>query len=199
MTTIYRNYEVSKLNDTFVGQSQDDESLLVSRSYARLTAGIDQMWDCLDRGGAPAWFCGSRAIDLDVVTLDATGGPEAVPSETDPPKKEWKVPYWLFGCAALGVSAPVAFAMDFLQIDARIDVMMTLGVCAVALAFGRNYALIAAALSGFVVNFFAVEPILAFSWPFNASEIINIVINFAAALAIPKLVKEEARFRQMLE
>ena len=194
MATIYRNYEVYKLNDTFVGQSQDDESLLISRSYSRLMAAIDQMWDCLDRGGAPAWFSGSSAIDVDDVNLDATGGPEAVPSETDPPKKEWRVPYWLFGFAALGISAPVAFAMDFLRIDARIDVMMTLGVCAVALAFGRNYAMIAAALSGFVVNFFAVEPLLTFTIP-SWSEITNIGINFAAAWAIPMLVKEEARFR----
>jgi hypothetical protein len=196
MTTIYRNYEVSKLNDTFVGQSEDDESLLISRSYARLTAAIDQMWDCLDRGGAPAWFCGSSAIDLDDVSLNTTGGPEAVPSETDPPK-HWKVPYWLFGCAALGISAPVAFAMDFLQIDARIDVMMTLAVCAVALAFGRNYALIAAGLSGFIVNFFSTEPVFAFSIP-AYSEIINVAINFGAAWLIPKLVKEEARLRHLM-
>lgn len=199
MATIYRNYEVSKLNDTFVGQSEDDESLLISRSYARLTAGIDQMWDCLDRGGAPAWFCGSSAIDLDDVSLDATGGPEAVPSETDPPNGQWRVPYWLFGFATLGVSAPVAFAMDFLQVDARIDVMLTLGICAVALAFGRGYAMIAAVVASIIVNFFAVEPILHFSWPLNWSEIVNTIVNFVAAWVIPMLVKEEARFRRSLE
>jgi K+-sensing histidine kinase KdpD len=198
MTTIYRNYEVSKLNDTFVGQSEDDESLLISRSYSRLTTGIDQMWDCLDRGGSPAWFSGSSAIDLDEVSLDASGGPEAVASETDPPANEWKIPYWLFGCAALGISAPIAFAMDFLRVDARIDVIMTLGVCAVALAFGRNYALIAAGIATIITNFFAVEPLFHFSWP-TISELWNGVIDFGVAVIIPQLVKEEVRFRRWLE
>jgi K+-sensing histidine kinase KdpD len=87
--------------------------------------------------------------------------------------------------------------MDFLQIDARIDVMMTLAVCAVALAFGRNYALIAAGLSGFIVNFFSTEPVFAFSIP-AYSEIINVAINFGAAWLIPKLVKEEARLRHLM-
>lgn len=197
MTTIYRNYEISMLDDTYVGQSQDDESLLISRSYSRLTGGIDQMWDCLKRGGSPTWFSGSSAIDLDEVHLDAAGGPEAVPSETDPPAGEWRIPYWLFCFAALGVSAPIAFAMDFLQVEKRIDVMLTLGVCAAALAFGRNYAMIAAAISGFILNFFAVEPLLTFTTP-TFSEIFNVAINFVAAWAIPKLVKEEERFRQLL-
>jgi K+-sensing histidine kinase KdpD len=197
MTTIYRNYEVARLNDTFVGQSDDDDSLLISRSHARLMQAIDQMWDCLDRGGSPTWFSGSSAIDLDIVNLDAAGGPESVPSETDPPKMPWLVPHWLFGFAALGVSAPVAFAMDFLKIDARIDVMLTLAVCAVALAFGRSYALVAAGISGFIVNFFAVEPWYVFSMP-TGSEVVNILINFAAAWVIPMLVKEEERLRQWL-
>lgn len=197
MATVYRNYEVAKLNDTYVGQSQDDESLLISRSHSRLMTAIDQMWGCLDRGSSPAWFSGSSAIDLDAVDLDATG-PEAVASETDPPKGEWRVPYWLFGFAALGVSAPIAFAMDFLQVWQRIDVMLNLGICAVALAFGRNYALIGAALSGFIVNFFAVTPFFTFTTP-TCSEIINIAINFAAAWMIPLLVKEEERFRRTLD
>lgn len=196
MTTIYRNYEVSKLNDTFVGQSEDDESLLISRSYSRLTTGIDQMWDCLARGGSPAWFSGSSAIDLDEVCLDATGGPEAVASETDPPAKEWHVPYWLFGFAAVGVSAPIAFAMDFLGVDARVDVMMSLGVCAVALAFGRNYALVAAAVAALITNFFSVEPLLHLSWP-TYSEVANAMVDLAAAWFIPKLVKHEQRLRRM--
>lgn len=197
MATVYRNYEVAKLNDTYVGQSQDDESLLISRSHSRLMTAIDQMWDCLDRGSSPAWFSGSSAIDLDAVDLDATC-PEAVASETDPPKGEWRVPYWLFGFAALGVSAPIAFLMDFLHVDTRIDVMLTLAICAVALAFGRNYALIVAGISGFIVNFFAVEPLLTFTLP-TYSEIINIGINFVAAWAIPMLVKEEERFRRLLD
>jgi hypothetical protein len=197
MATIYRNYEVAKLNDTFVGQSEDDDSLLISRSHARLMTAIDQMWDCLERGGSPTWFCGSSAIDIDTVDLDVTGGPEAVPSETDPPKEAWFVPYWLFAFAALGVSAPVAFAMDFLKIDARIDVMLTLAICAVALAFGRSYAMVAAGMSGFVVNFFAVEPWYVFSMP-TYSEVANVGINFAAAWVIPMLVKEEERFRRWL-
>jgi K+-sensing histidine kinase KdpD len=76
--------------------------------------------------------------------------------------------------------------------------MLTLAVCAVALAFGRNYALIAAGISGFIVNFFAVEPMFVFTTP-TYSEVINILINFAAAWVIPKLVKEEERFRRLLE
>lgn len=197
MATMYRNYEVAKLNDTYVGQSQDDESLLISRSHSRLMTAIDQMWKCLDRGDSPSWFSGSSAIDLDVVDLDETDGPESVPSETDPPKAEWRVPYWLFGFAALGVSAPVAFAMDFLKIDARIDVMLTLGVCAVALAFGRDYALMCAVISGLIVNFFAVEPLLTFTVP-TISEVCNIGINLAAAWVIPMLVKEEERVRRLM-
>lgn len=198
MATVYRNYEVAKLNDTYVGQSEDDESLLISRSHARLVTAIDQMWDCLDRGGSPAWFSGSSAIDLDTVNLDASAGPESVASETDPPKPEWNAPYWLFGFAALGVSAPIAFAMDFLRIDARIDVMLTLGICAVALAFGRSYALMCAGISGFIVNFFAVEPLLAFTWP-SFSEVANLLIDFSAAWVIPKFIKEEGRFRRSRE
>ncbi|MGY3535735.1 hypothetical protein [Bradyrhizobium sp. USDA 4452] len=121
MTTIYRNYDVSKVGDTFVGQSRDDESLMISRSQQRLMSAIDQMWDGLDRGSAPSWFSGSSAIDLDAVEIvDQKDAPEAIASETDPPPAgEWRVPYWLFGLAALSVSAPVAYAMDFLRIDAR--------------------------------------------------------------------------------
>ncbi|MCW2078058.1 UNVERIFIED_ORG: K+-sensing histidine kinase KdpD [Bradyrhizobium japonicum] len=197
MTTIYRNYDVSKLGDTFVGQSRDDESLMISRSQQRLMSAIDQMWDGLDRGCAPSWFSGSSAIDLDAVEIvDEKDGPEAIPSETDPPPaKEWRVPYWAFGLAALGVSAPVAYAMDFLQIDARIDVMLTLGICAVALAFGRGYALMCAGISGFIVNFFAVEPFFTFDPP-TWSEVANLAINFAAAWAIPMLLKEGSTFRR---
>jgi K+-sensing histidine kinase KdpD len=75
--------------------------------------------------------------------------------------------------------------------------MLTLAVCAVALAFGRSYALVAAGISGFIVNFFAVEPWYVFSMP-TGSEVVNILINFAAAWVIPMLVKEEERLRQWL-
>lgn len=193
MTTIYRNYDVSKLGDTFVGQSQDDENLMVSRSQQRLMSAIDQMWDSLERGSAPSWFSGSSAIDLDAINID---GPESIPSETDPPPaKEWRVPYWLFGLAAFSVSAPVAYAMDFLQIDARIDVMLTLGVCAITLAFGRSYALIAAGIAGFIVNFFASDPLWTVTWP-TLSEILNTLLNFAAVWVISWITKTGKQSRR---
>ncbi|GAA0005394.1 DUF4118 domain-containing protein [Bradyrhizobium elkanii] len=196
MTTIYRNYDVLKLGDAFIGQSKDDESLMISRSQARLMTAIDQMWDGLDRGAAPAWFSGSSAIDLDAVNIvDEKDAPESTPSETDPPvAKEWRVPYWMFGLAALAVSAPVAYAMDFLQIDARIDVMLTLAVCAISIAFGRGYALVIAGISGFIVNFFTVDPFFTFTWP-TVSEILNAFLNFAAAWAMPLIVTAAERFR----
>ncbi|WFU52354.1 DUF4118 domain-containing protein [Bradyrhizobium pachyrhizi] len=198
MTTIYRNYDVAKLGDTFVGQSRDDESLMISRSHARLMAAIDQMWAGLDRGVVPAWFSGSSAIDLDAISLDEVT-PEATPSETDPPAtKQWRVPYWMFGLAAFGVSAPIAFAMDFLQIDARIDVMLALGVCAAALAWGRSYALIVAVIAAIIVNFFAVDPLLTFSWP-KWSEFLNIAVDLGAAFAIPLFARGEGPFRHSRE
>ncbi|WP_029083380.1 DUF4118 domain-containing protein [Bradyrhizobium sp. th.b2] len=194
MTTVYRNYDVSKLGDTFVGQSQDDDGLMISRSRSRLMSAIDQMWDGLDRGSAPSWFSGSSAIDLDAVDIvDEKDAPEAVPSETDPPPAgEWRVPYWMFGLAALGVSAPVAYAMDFLQIAARIDVMLTLAVCAITIAFGRGYALIAAGISGFIVNFFASDPLFTVTLP-TVSEILNLLMNFAAVWVISAITKAGGR------
>jgi K+-sensing histidine kinase KdpD len=186
MTTIYRNYVVARVGDKFVAKSPDDECLLVSSQQQRLHAAIDDLWDSLEKGGEPAWFSGSSAIDLD------TFGPEAVPSSSDPPESTprpvLRISYVAFVATAVAVSAPVSYFMETMCWPMRVDVLLTLGVCAVAVAFGRRYALIAAGIAAVVFNFCAVEPLLAFTVP-TTSEIVLMAFNLIAALGIPELLK----------
>jgi hypothetical protein len=48
-----------------------------------------------------------------------------------------------------------------------------------------------AAIAGFIVNFFAVEPLLAFSTP-TLSEAVNVALNFGAAYLFPIFFNGEA-------
>jgi K+-sensing histidine kinase KdpD len=185
MTTIYRNYMIARLGDKFVARSTDDECLLVSTSQQRLNSAIDDLWDSLERGREPAWFTGSSAIDLD------TFGPESVPSSADPPasavRKEKTVSYLTFVVTALLVAGPLSFIVEC-YFPKRVDTMLTLGVCAVAVAFGRNYALLLTAIAGIMYNFFVVEPLWDFSIP-TLSEAVLWCFDAVAALGIPELLK----------
>ncbi|MGX9944818.1 DUF4118 domain-containing protein [Bradyrhizobium denitrificans] len=183
MTTIYRNYRISKLGDQFVAQSVDDDCLLISTSQRRLNAAIDDLWSSLERGAEPAWFTGSSAIDVD------TFGPESAASETDPPAANtWTISYPLFLASAVLVSAPLSYFMALKHIPARIDVILAIGVVAVSVAFGKRFALMASVISAFVFNFFAIEPLLSFSIP-TFEETIFWVVNVAASWGIPELIK----------
>jgi K+-sensing histidine kinase KdpD len=187
MTTIYRNYLIARLGDRFVAQSRDDECILVSVKQERLRTAIDDLWASLDRGAEPAWFSGSNSIDLD------TFGPESVPSSSDPPapvqkRRKLKVGYLTFGISAVAVSAPIALLLDILKYEKRVDVMLAVGVCASAIAFGRNYALLLSVLALIVNNLCCVEPILVPTIP-TFSEWLFFAINIAAAIGIPELLK----------
>jgi K+-sensing histidine kinase KdpD len=186
MTTIYRNYVVARVGDKFVAKSQDDECLLVSSQQQRLHAAIDDLWDSLEKGTEPAWFSGSSAIDID------TFGPESVPSSGDPPAERappgmHKISYLAFGVTAILVAGPLSFLMEC-YFPKRVDTMLTVGVCAVAVAFGRNYALLVTAIAGIMYNFFVADPILGFSIP-TASEAVFWFLDLVAATAMPELLK----------
>jgi K+-sensing histidine kinase KdpD len=187
MTTIYRNYLIAHVGDKFVARSTDDECLLVASNQHRLNSAIDDLWDSLEKGYEPAWFTGSSAIDLD------TFGPEAAPSSADPPdhrarRVSWTINYPVFALTALLVSAALSYVMEILNLATQVDVMLTMGVCAVAVAFGRKFAVIAAIISPVVFNFFAVEPFLAFTIP-NMDDVAVISMNLLAAIGIPELLK----------
>jgi K+-sensing histidine kinase KdpD len=184
MTTIYRNYQIAKVGDLYVAKDTDDECLLVSSDQQRLNAAIDDLWKSLERGVEPAWFSGSSAINLD------TFGPESAPSDTDPPaprRQKRIVSYPMFCLTALLVSAPLSYFMETLAFHKRVDVMLAIGVCAVAVAFGRRFALMASVISALVFNFFVVEPLLAFTVP-TWSEVAFLAMNVGASLGIPKLL-----------
>jgi K+-sensing histidine kinase KdpD len=185
MTTIYRNYLIARVGDKFVAQSEDDQCLMVSAQQDRLHIAIDDLWASLERGVEPAWFSGSSAIDLDTV------GPESVPSIIDPPApavpKQYTINYLMFGVTAVLVAGPLSFLMEC-YFPKRVDTMLTVGVCAVAVAFGRNYALLLTAVSGIMYNFFVADPILGFSIP-TLSEAVLWIFDAVAALGIPKLLK----------
>ncbi|WP_439357724.1 DUF4118 domain-containing protein [Bradyrhizobium sp. DASA03007] len=188
MATVYRNYVIARLGDKFVAQSRDDECILVSSTQQRLHTAIDDLWASLDRGVEPAWFSGSTSIDLD------TFGPESVSSSADPPAptarpETHKISYWLFGLTTLLVSASLSYLMETFAFPMRVDAMLTLGVCAVAV-YGRRYALIATAIAALVLNFFATEPFLEFSMP-TASEIAFSAFNLLASIGIPELLKKK--------
>jgi K+-sensing histidine kinase KdpD len=186
MTTIYRNYMIARLGDKFVARSTDDECLLVSTSQQRLNSAIDDLWDSLERGREPAWFTGSSAIDLD------TFGPEAAPSSSDPPPNPteggWKISYTTFSLSAVAFSLPLSYLIQTTWWPNRVDCMMTVGVCAVAVAFGRRFALLAALIATLEFNLVAVPPILEFSIP-TFSEFGLVVMNLVAAIGIPELLK----------
>lgn len=187
MTTIYRNYMIARVGDKFVAQSRDDECILVSSQQRRVHNAIDDLWSSLERGVEPAWFSGSTSIDLD------TFGPESVPSSGDPPEvqppaRAYKVSYLAFALTAFAVAAPASYAMAVLAFPRQVDVMLSIGVCAVAVAFGKQYALIAAAIVALVYNLFAVEPLLTVTLP-TASEFAFSAFNFLAAVGIPELLK----------
>lgn len=186
MTTIYRNYTIARVGDKFVAQSEDDQCLMVSGQQHRLHTAIDDLWTSLDRGVEPAWFSSNSAIDLDVF------GPESAPSSSDPPlaspPKDYKVSYWTFGLSALFVSAPLTYLMEVSELfPRRVDVFLSIGVCAVAVGLGRNYALLATAIIAVVFNFFAMEPFLAFATP-TWSEVVYLSCNLALATMIPALI-----------
>lgn len=190
MSTIYRNYIVAKVGDNFVAQSQEDDSFLLSKSQSRLMSAIDQLWAGLESGTSPPWFSGSSAIDLDAFDIEEST-PESTPSETDPPART--IGYTTFGLSAILVAAPIAYLIHGLSIPVELDVFFTLAVCAVSVAFGREYALLLTALSAIVYNFCAVDPILWFTLP-SWEEIAYILINVIAATAIPMIIKKrEAR------
>jgi K+-sensing histidine kinase KdpD len=176
---------IAKVGDKFVAQSQDDECLLVSVNQQRLNAAIDDLWLSLENGAEPAWFAGSSAIDLD------TFGPESVPSSADPPvptvRKQYTISYLMFVVTAFLVAGPLSFIMEC-YFPKRVDTMLTLGVCAVAVAFGRNYALLLTAIAGIMYNFFVVEPLLDFSIP-TLSEAVLWCFDAVAAFGIPELLK----------
>jgi hypothetical protein len=185
MTTIYRNYTIARLGDKFVARSTDDECLLVSSNQQRLNAAIDDLWESLERGREPAWFTGSSAIDLD------TFGPESVPSSGDPPasavRKQYTISYLTFAVTALLVAGPLSFIMEC-YFPKRVDTMLTVGVCAAAVAFGRNYALLLTAVAGIMYNFFSADPILGFSIP-TLSEVVLWCFDAVASFGIPELLK----------
>ncbi|WP_316207350.1 DUF4118 domain-containing protein [Bradyrhizobium sp. SZCCHNR3118] len=151
---------------------------------------IDQMWNSLEHGTAPRWFSGNSAIDLDSIRLDPERSPISSASETHPPVRDCTASYWSFGLAAIAVAVPLAFLMDQCAIWTRIDVMLSLAVCAAAIGLGRGYALTLAFISGFVVNFFAMPPLMSFSIP-TPSEIAYVLMNICAAVMIPKIVMGE--------
>jgi hypothetical protein len=186
VTTIYRNYTIARVGEKFVARSTDDDCLLVSSSQQRLNTAIDDLWDGLERGAEPAWFCGSSAIDVD------TFGPQSAPSSSDPPSeaipKAYKVSYWMFALTAVLVSAPASYLFEVYAFPRRVDVLLSLGVCAVAVAFGRRYALLMTAIAAVVFNFCAIEPLLDFSIP-SCSEAAFCALNVAASYIIPALIK----------
>lgn len=184
MTTIYRNYRIAKLGDQYVAQSGNDEVLLISKDRRRLTIAIDDLWTSLELGVEPNWFSGNSAIDLD------TFGPESAASETDPPARrlDRKISCPAFIFSALVVSAPLSYFMAIEKVPTRIDVMLTIGICAVAVAFGQKFALLACMISAVVFNFFAVEPLLEFQFP-TIDEALFSLMNLAMTWGIPKLFK----------
>jgi K+-sensing histidine kinase KdpD len=193
MATIYRNYDIAHVGDTFVGQSKDDESLLVSKNRTRVVTAIDQLWASLDRGVAPSWFSGSSAIDLDTVDLESDAvelassdaGPESYASETDPPRK---ISYTLFVVSALLVAVPLSFLLGFLSVPIELDVLFSIGVCAVTAAFGTPYGILLSVISAGVYNLFVIPPIFAFTVPCCA-EWADIIFNVTAAIGIPWILK----------
>ncbi|WP_187435956.1 DUF4118 domain-containing protein [Bradyrhizobium hipponense] len=182
MTTIYRNYSIARLGDKFVAKSSDDDCLLISTDQRRLHSAIDALWDSLEMGIEPNWFAGSTAIDLD------SFGPESAPSSSDPPTKVRKISCPLFLASAVAVSAPLSYFMEIEKAHARIDVLLTIGVCAVAVAFGKKFALMATFVATIVFNFFAVEPLLSFTVP-TFDEAILFLMNLIASWGIPELLK----------
>ena len=183
MTTIYRNYRIAKVGDLYVARSSDDGCVLFCSDQQRLNLAIDDLWASLEKGIEPAWFSGSSAIDLDTLS------PEATASETDPPPvREWRISYWLFGASALMVAAPISCLVHRMSLPVETDILFTLGVCAVSVAFGQTYALLMTALSALAYNFFAIEPCWAFNWP-CAEEVGYVLVNMLAATVIPALIK----------
>lgn len=186
MTTIYRNYLIARVGDKFVAQSSDDECLLVSSTQQRLHTAIDDLWTSLEKGVEPAWFSGSTAIDLD------TFGPDPAEASADPPVAQEPAPVrqispWLFALSAVAVSVPIALLLEFMEWEARADVIFMLGVCATTIAFGRRYALMLSAVALFVNNVFCVDPVLTFTIP-TVSEDIFFVLNILAVYCIPVVI-----------
>jgi K+-sensing histidine kinase KdpD len=195
MTTIYRNYLIARVGDKYVAKSGDEDCILVSTTQRRLYEAIDDLWLSLEKGAEPAWFTGSSAIDLD------TFGPESVPSSSDPPATRvrpgaYRISYLTFALTAFCVAAPLSYIMEMMCFPKQVDVMLTVGVCAVAVAFGKRYALIAAAIATIVFNFIGVEPILSFSIP-TAGELAFASMNILVAIGIPELLR--MRFLQCLQ
>jgi len=193
MTTIYRNYVIARLGDRFVAQSQDDECLLIASTQHRLHNAIDDLWISLDNGGEPAWFAGNSAIDLD------TFGPESVPSSSDPPARRveprvYKVSYLMFALSAVAVAAPLSYIFEVFLFPKRVDVLLTLLTCSVAVAHGRDFALVFSVVAAFVYNFCGVDPLLTFTMP-SPSEFAFLVLNITASICLPMIIKRKGSGR----
>ncbi|WP_316196534.1 DUF4118 domain-containing protein [Bradyrhizobium sp. SZCCHNS3053] len=183
MTTIYRNYRISKVGDRLVATSADDDCLLTSRDQRRLLSAIDELWVCLERAEEPYWFSSAPTMDLDAMFPER----ESAASESDPPGLgRISLPMFLF--SAVVVAAPLSYFMAIEQFPQRADVVLTLGVCAVAVAFGARRAMLCSVVAALVYNFFVVEPMLEFTLPSEA-ELLFTILNLGAAVGLPALLR----------
>lgn len=187
MTTIYRNYDVAKVGNNYVAQSEEEDAVMVSRDFARIRLAIDLLWDGVARGAKPVWFSTNTVLDLDSVDIEAT---ESVPSETDPPKQVKKISYTWFALSAFVVSIPLAGLLSLVKSSAETEILFTFAVCAVAVAFGRGYALLMCGLSALLYNVFIIEPSMTLTAP-TAAELAYILLNILASIAIPMIMKSK--------
>jgi K+-sensing histidine kinase KdpD len=197
-TTVYRNYLIAKVGDVYVAQSEDDDCYMISKDERRLNDAIDEIWTALDLGREPSWFSGSSAIDLDHVAIEAE-----VPSRHSVPVKPLligappsRISHKYFFMSAFLVASALAFIGD-VCVPAAADDLMTVGVCATAVLFGRPYALVMAVASAVAYNFFLIEPIYQLTIP-SGSEIFYACVNVGAACGIPELIKRQEQIRAWL-
>jgi K+-sensing histidine kinase KdpD len=191
MTTTYRNYLIAKVGDVYVARG-DDEHYMISTDRLRLNTAIDEVWTALEHGREPAWFSGSAAIDLDHLAIEAEVVKPSVfmKATEDSPKK---VGYVTFFATAVFVAAPLSMICNEC-LPKRVDTMLTLGVCAVAVTLGRNFALIATVIAALSYDFFVGEPLYSFSWP-TWSEIGFWTFNLVASFGLPELLKRREQIQ----
>jgi K+-sensing histidine kinase KdpD len=72
--------------------------------------------------------------------------------------------------------------------------MLTFGVCAVAVAFGRHFALLLTVISAVLYNYFGAELLFEFEIP-TLSEVGFWFFNLAASFGLPELLTRREDIR----
>ena len=179
----YRSYLIDTDDGWFIAKSLDDEPCEIgSRQLVRVMRAIDMLWDALEDNAVPQWLTPSGSINLDQQVIDSRTIFETAPSEVDPPS--WKTVLMIL--AAIGFAMPVALLANKYVAGLEPEIIFTLIVMAIALAFGTPQAITASFIFATAFNyFFQPQP-----WQFESPgvvELIYLMINLGLSVALPWL------------